>query len=240
MKTLILVLALVATWAAPAQAAIAVVQTASTFGNNNPVLTFGSAMGASNHILVAATVGSTAVSVDLTGITATETVLHGPVNHGTSRVYAWCFQGDGSDTTVTLGGAGANIRAIGIEISGGSCTEDGTSSSNSVASTTSHALTTDVTLAAGSILFGIVTATDANADFTAGAGVTSVPAGNTEIESISLGGYRIEASGAAYDLPFTSTVNRDTIMVGAAVQAAGGGGGGGSTSRLMLLGCCEW
>lgn len=219
---LALVLGLLVLLHVPLSAAIAVVQV-QTGSANDVVITFGSAWGASNHVLVAVIVNSGTQTVDLTGITPTETVLHSQADVGLGLTgYVFCFPGDGADTsfTATTSGSGS-ARVAAIEISGGTCTEDGTSSGNTDTASP-YELATDITTTqSGSILIGIIHSTSV-ADFTVSGSGTSVPADGTDIGTVALGQYLIAGAAGAYDTTFTSAAAESTLQVAAAVQAAGG------------------
>jgi hypothetical protein len=221
-------------------AAIAVVQT-DTDGatGNDAIITFGSNTTSGNVVLLASVLGAQTDTMDVTGISETETVIHGPADFSTLRGYLFCITVTNPDTTYVMETSGTGgAHSIGIEVSNATCTEDGTSQANATTSTTSHALTTDITIADGSVIWGIVRSTN-GADFTADAGVTSTPASNAEVGSETLGGYRIEVTGGAFDLPFTSAGNETTLIMAGAVTASGGGGGGGTAAHRLLLRCCD-
>lgn len=198
---------------------VAVVQEATANGND-ATMTFGSAWGASNHVLVAVWQGDQVSTEDLTGISVTETVIAGPVDLSGLRGYLFCFAGDGSDNTVVITTSGsATVRAAGIEVSGATCTEDGSEQSNTDTASP-YPLTTDVTTTQdGSILFGIVRSNTA-ADFTASTATTSIPADGTDINGEALGGYQITTTAGAYELVFTSAAPETTVLLVGAVKAA--------------------
>jgi hypothetical protein len=209
--------------AVPARAAIAFVQETTNSGTNDITLTFGGAMGANNHILVLAMWSNESVTADLTSITNAEVQIAGYSDSpGVAlRGSIWCFQGDGSDTTVTIDlSGGANIWAAAIEVSGGSCTEDGTDQSNDDATET-YSLTTDVTTTVnGSLLVCFIKSTSVS-DYAADSPLTAIPASGADIGTVALGGYVITGTAGAQDCVFSSNgVNETSFMLGAAVQAA--------------------
>ncbi len=221
-------------WSAPAQAAITVVQS-QTGRANDLAVTFGGAWSASNHVFVVGIMNDSAQTVDLTGITPTETILHDEafVTEGL-RAYSWCFAGDGSDTsfTATTSG-GASVVIVAVELAGGSCTEDGTSSASATTATTTHGLATDLSTSVdGSFILGVVHSTSV-ADFTTFTG-TSLPASDVEIGTLALGQYQITGVAGTYDTVYGSAANETTVLIGAAVREAVVGGGGSSPNRLLL------
>lgn len=223
-------------FAVPPPFAISVVQT-QTGRANDVAITFGGAWGASNHVVAAVTINAGgAQTVDLTGISVTEVVLHERIHTGGNlHGYIFCFAGDGTDTSFTAttsGSAAASVAAV--EISGGSCTEDGTSQHEEDA-TTPYELTTDITTTqSGSFLIALIQS-DSVADYTVTGGGTSLPAGSAEIGSVALGQYQIAGAAGAYDATYTSAANETSLLTAAAVQAAGGGAASGAP-RLLLLG----
>jgi hypothetical protein len=219
---------------ARAEAAIALVGTPVTgFDNVTFTLTFGAAPGASNCIVVAATIASTSFTLDLQSTPggAAETPLHFGT-HGNSRVYIWTVPGDGSDTTIQVvpSSGGANMRAVAAEFSGANCgTEDGTSVSAGTSGLTTHSAGS-ITLASGSLMFGIGTCTDNTCDWTPASGFTSIPSGNGEVETITQAAYQISAGGGATTFNPTTAAGRDAIVGAAAITAAAGA----ATARALL------
>jgi hypothetical protein len=213
-----------------AEAAIAYTGVNATgFNNVAFTLTFGAAPAASDCILVAATIASSSITLvlDSTPDNAVENELHnGP--HGAHRVYIWSVPGNGSDTTITVtpSSGGANMRAVAAAFSGANCgTEDGTSVSAGTSNVQTHSAGS-ITLAAGSLMFGIGTCTDNTCDWTPASGFTSIPSGNGEVETITQAGYQISAGGGSTTFnPATVAQTRDAIVGAAAITASGGGGG---------------
>lgn len=224
--------------------AITVVQTKTLLNPGaDAAITFDAPWGASNHVLLAVMVYSQSVTVDITGITNAEVVLHGPTAHAgnTLNIYLFCWQGDGSDADATIDiSAGVGYRTVGVEIAGGSCTEDGTSDSAQLSNIGPHTLSI-TTSQAGSFLFGAIASSSA-ADFTAGGTTTGIGVGDatTDVDGLMLGGYEILSGSGSATMTFTSSTSENRLMGVAAVQASGGGGGGGgSTPRQLLMGCCQ-
>jgi hypothetical protein len=210
--------------APPAQAAIAVVQVQSG-ALNDVVLTFASPWGASNHVLVAAVLNSGTATAALDDISVAEGVLldsGSGVSANNMRIYIWCFAGDGADSAVTVTTSGTTVAtAAGVEISGGSCTQDGAGSSNDETGNgvDTHVLTTDITTtASGSFIFAIIRSTTAS-NWSAGTDMTSIPADGTDIGQ-GLAEYRILGAAAAYDTPFSNDAAETSHMGAAAVQPA--------------------
>lgn len=216
------------------QAAIAVVQTDTDGASgNDAVITFGSNTTIGNVVLLASVLGAQTDTLDVTGISETETVTHGPADFSGLRGYLFCLVVTNADTTYVMETSGTGgAQSIGIEVSGATCTEDGVSQANAETAETTHQLDTAITISAGSILWGIARATN-GVNFTIGAGVTSVPASSAEVGD-TLGGYRIEASGGTYNFTMTSAANENTLIMAGAVQMSGGGGGGGDNAGLLL------
>lgn len=229
------ILALGVVLPAPPPFAISVVQVAS--GRNNDVaVTFGGAWNASNHIVVVAIMNSKTQTLDLTGITPTETVLAGPIDHATEaiRAYLFCFQGDGSDTsfTATTSGSGS-VAVAAVEIAGGSCTLDGSAQSTEDA-TSPYALTTDITTTqAGSFIIGMIHSSSVS-DYTVTGSGTSEPSDGTDLGPVALGQHYIAGAAGAYDTTYTSAAAETSLLFAGAIQAAGGGAA--TPKRFMLHG----
>lgn len=242
MRRVLIACALMLALSARAEAAIALVGTPVTgFNNVAFTLTAGAAWGASNCLVVAATIASTSFTLDLTSTPggAAETELHFGT-HGNSRVYIWTVPGDGSDTTVTItpSSGGANMRAVAAEFSGANCgTEDGTSVGAGTSGVQTHSAGS-ITLSAGSLMFGIGTCTDNTCSWTPPAGFTSIPSANGEVESITQVGYVVSAGGGATTFNPTTAEVRDAIVGAAAITAAAGAA---SPCRrgLLRVGCNE-
>src|SRR5687767_9031761 len=99
----------------PAAAAIAVVGGTKTTDGTDQTMTFDAAPATNEHVLIAAMVYNQTGTLDLTGITATETILINGVAHGSValRLFVLCFAGDGADATVVLDSS-HNTRAAGV------------------------------------------------------------------------------------------------------------------------------
>jgi hypothetical protein len=236
MRRLLIIAVACVLWASPVHAAIeAVAGQLATGSGDDATLTFPGAWGASNHVIVGTLLTGITNTAELTGITASEVTLHGPAQDsgGTWKLYIWCFQGDGSDNTVIVTtNASATARSAGVEISGGTCTEDGTSSSNDTTGT-SHALTVDITTTqAGSFMFSMIRGATTN--YTATGGSSPIPADGTDINGEALGAYRVLGAAGAYDADFSSTASETSYLGAAAVQPAAVVGG--SAKSLMLMG----
>ena len=218
--------------AVPARAAIAFVQQTTCFGND-ATCTFGSAMGASNHILVAAVLNTQVDTGSVTGVTNGVTTLVGPTDDaGTGfRGYVFCFQGDGSDTAFVLTtSASAVARVAAAEVSGATCTVDGTGSDVSDGTTHQVAVTTTVD---GAFCAALVQS-NSTADFTAAGSTTPMPADNTEINTIAQGGYTTVATAGAGALDWNSAASETILAIGACVQPAAVAGG--NAKALLLMG----
>lgn len=216
----------------PPPFAVAVVQTASGRATD-PVITW-SAMGASNHVLVAMIVNNNSSTPTITGVTTTVTTLIGPSDIGSLRGYVWCFPGDGSDTSFTVDGPGGVSESVAaVEISGGSCDPDGAFANAAADAASPYNLTTPITTSqSGSFIIGIAHSTSPS-DYSASGSTTSIPADGTDIGGISLGGYVIAGAAGSYDLPFTSAAGETTSLLAAAVKAAGGSS---APKRFLTLG----
>lgn len=236
MRRLLLTFGLVLLWAAPSEAAWALVGGAQTqqSSGDDQTITFGVAPSASNKVLVAAAMGNETQTISLTGWAGTITTTIGPLDSAgfTIRAYLFCLTPDGADTTfvVTTSGA-ATAQAVAAEFTGGSCTQDGSTSSNDITGATpgteEYVLTTDITTTnAGSMLFGIVFSTTA-ANFAPGTNMTQLgtdtPAGAVE--------YRILVSTGTYDTPYSSAANESAMLLSAAFQPAAA-----ATSSPCILG----
>jgi hypothetical protein len=237
MRRVLIALALCACLATPSEAAITVVSGQEATGSNNVdyTLTFPSPWGASNHVIVVAAVYSAAGTVDLTSITNAEVVLHddATLQSNTRRIYIWCFQGDGTDNTVTLDqSGGVQVRSAAIEIAGGSCTESGTSVSGNE-SATPFDTPTLTTSTDGAFMFGIW-ANSSVIDIAAGTNTSPVPSDDSEIGTVAQAGYRIAGAASGYTLQWTTGGSPSTgFLAAAAVQESGGGGGGAAKQRLI-------
>lgn len=232
MTRIALVLLIALLWVVPAQAQISAVQTASGSGNDVAV-TFGSAWGASNHIVAVVMNNADTETVSITGVSTSVTTLFANTDVGSFNGAAFCWPGDGSDTsfTATTSG-GSTVRVAAIEISGGSCTVDGTPTFDSDSTTPYNLTPLYTTTAAGSIIVGLIHSTSAS-NYSADTGTTSIPADGTDINGIALGGYRIAGAAGDYDLPWTSAANETSTIVIAAVRQAVSGA---TPARQMLLG----
>lgn len=208
----------------PLHAAVAFVAgQETTCTGSTPTCTFPSAMGASDVVLVAR-MTSAATNDTPGGTTNAFVTLHDEVLT-TFHVYVWCVRGDGSDTnfTITNSGAGGGVVAA-AEFSGAdlSCTEDGTSTGRIVASTSAtHGSTAITTTQTGSLVFGLIRcSTTCNADWTHTGSTTGVPASDTEIASVALGGYQVAGAAGSYTLQWNPSTSEASEIVAAAVKEA--------------------
>lgn len=211
------------------QAAVAAVGNTMEFTNGDATfnvdtaLVFPGGAPASGHaVLVYVKIGSSSTTISLDGAPSAVTAVHDRSVNGTNTQYIFCYVGDGADNSVTMNlSAGSNTQVAAKVFSGtDGCTETGTSSHNTTSATQTHELTTDITVAAGSLVFGGFTCTDSACTGSAGTGVTPVGNAGGMIGSLALGGYRIEAGAGTYDLPFTTTVNRAAVIAAVGIAAA--------------------
>lgn len=254
MRPIVLLLALIALLigTAPAQAQIAFVtgQVQIASGDDQTVV-FPNPPGNGNVVYVWTRGNSEAVTIDLTGTPAAETVLAGPIDSPTHtlRTHAFCFVGDGVDNsfTVTTSSTG-NVQTVAAEFSGGTCTLDGSVSFNDDDATPYNLSSSLTTSTCGSILMALVTSNtvsnytadgafigiggsagaathNSSADFPGGDGVGA-----------SLFQYQITVATGTYDTPFTSAANEQSLLTALAVQpttpCAGAGGGSRGLTEL--------
>jgi hypothetical protein len=207
--------------------AIAVVQT-KTNSANDVTITMDAAPSGSNHVVFAAVMNAgSAQTFTITGTPTAVTTLQDSSNdtvnlHG----FVGCFQGDGADASFTINSSGsATVRAAAVEISGGSCTETGTSRGTAqTVATSTHALGS-ITTTAGAFVMSFIHANSV-ADFTKGAlpaAAVSVPSDGSEIDTVAQGMYYINTAGGAVNLSYDSAANETTYSVGAAVEAGAAG-----------------
>jgi hypothetical protein len=231
-------------WALPAQAQIVVVQTPVTFSGNDPTVTFGSNWTAGNHVQVIAISSTQTDTVNITGITETETEFLGPGVLSSRRAWGFCFEVDGSSDNdmVMTTSANASVSGYAVEVSGGTCTMDG-SDIDDGDSGSNHVLDPGVTTSVcGSVVLGLIQATN-TANFTADGDYVSVPLSGTDFASSTmLGEYLITTETGTYTAPFTNSseiTSHVAFAVSPAIPCGGGGGrapcviGGG----LMRPGC---
>lgn len=211
-------------------------QTATSSGND-AALTFTSAIGNGNIVLIGVALGVTDETISVTNSAFAIDAVVGPIDASTNRrIYIFCGTGDGTDGTFTITTSGAAAAmAHGIEFSGGTCTLDGTSQSTELSNQTSHVLATDVSVTqTTSLLIGVIRSTSA-ADFDPGTDMTQF---GTDAEATSAE-YRILTGAGSFDVPFSSPVNETTLLVGAAFQASGGVEAPKCHRSLMGVGCNE-
>lgn len=225
--------------------AISVVQVAVARGDD-PAVTFGSGWGVNNHIVVAAILSLKSNTLDLTGIVASETTLSGfPIDHTTDnpRGYMYCFPGtlEGGDTSFTASTSASAVAAVvAVEISGGSCTQSGSSSANDD-NNSPYELTTDLSLSAGAFMLGLIRSTGGSNYTVTGSGTAIGAAGigsNSDIlngdgAGDTLGQFQIVGGAGSYDTTYTSTNAETSLIMAAAVQAAASAV---KPSGLLLLG----
>jgi hypothetical protein len=201
--------------------AIAVVQT-KTNSANDVTITMDAAPSGSNHVVFAAIMNAgSAQTFTITGTPTAVTTLQDSSNdtvnlHG----FVGCFQGDGADASFTINSSGsATVRAAAVEISGGSCTESGTSRGTAqTVATSTHALGS-ITVAAGAFMMSFIHANSV-ADFSKNSAfATALPSDESEIDTVAQAMYFIHTAGGAANLTYDSAANETTYSVGAAVEA---------------------
>jgi hypothetical protein len=241
MRNLAFLLALVAVPPVPvtsthAPFAIAVVGTTKTSTGIDQTITFDSAVTSGQHVLIMAVVYDQAGTLDLTDISVTEDIVINGDAHASQnlRLFAFCYAEDGSSDSTVILDSSHTTRAAAVVISGGSCTLDGSASSNDETGT-QHNLTVDVTVTeTTSFMMGFVASTS-TADFTS-AGFTPRPSDNSEIDGIAQGQYLVPTDPAGvYDVALFSAASETTIVGAFAVKAAGGGGGSAKVPAALLL-----
>lgn len=219
MRRLLLILALVLWASAPAQAAIAFVQQASSRAND-PTTTFSPAPLNGNHVVVLVIMNSTAqtASIDATGAVSLVAATDG----STLRAYAWCYPGDGADTdfVVTTSG-GASAMVVAAEISGGSCTKDGTEATTATTGGSASNFTYTTTKA-GSFVMSAVHSTSVS-DFGVATG-TCIPASCADLGGgngvgIGVGQYYTAGAAGAQTTIYTNTSETYLLLV-VGVEAA--------------------
>jgi hypothetical protein len=238
MRRLMLVLMWTLLWAAPSEAAWALIGGAQTqqAEANDPVITFGVAPSASNKVLVAAAMTNEAQTMSFGATWAgTISTTIGPIDSAgfTLRAYIWCLTPDGADTSFTITTSGTAVAHVyAAEFSGGSCTQDGSTSSNDITGaspgTEEYVLTTDITTTnAASMLFGIIISTT-SANFAPGTNMTQLGTDTTQTVSE----YRILSATGTYDTPYSAAVNESAMLLSVAFQPAASVG---NPARLLLL-----
>ena len=227
---------------AAAPFAIAVVQSATTFGSA-PTMTWTVAPSASNTIVMIVQMENEAQTISVGGWTPSVTTLAGPIDSAIStfRGYIFCTVGDGADTTMLpVASSNAVIFAIAVEVSGAescaSITRDTEFGDNSAV--TAHVLGTALTATAGDFIYAQVLAVN-GANFTHDAGFTdSVPTGDVEVNTQALAQYLLSSAGGSQDAPFSSSTTETTQLLAVALIPASGGGPPPCQSRsLMGVGC---
>lgn len=202
--------------------AIAVVQTASGSGDEVAV-TFSGAWGASNHVVAVVANNNDSSVTSITGVSTSITTLLVNTDVGVLGISAWCWPGDGSDTSFTASTTGGGVaRVVAVEVSGAGCDVDGTPGSNADSTTPYNLSPLYTTTVDGALILGMAHSTSAS-DYAADTGTTAIPSDETDIGGVSLGGYRIAGAAGTYDLPFTSAVNETSILAAAAVKPAAAG-----------------
>jgi hypothetical protein len=226
MRAFLLALLVVVGGTTPAFAQITVVQTPVAFSGDDAVATFGSNWTENNHVLILLHISNVSNNVSITGVSESVTTVVAETTYpsnGSRGYYAFCFQVDASadngfvaSTTST-----ASANGIAIEVSGGTCSLDG---SDAFETTSSGQIELDggvTTSVCGSIVMGIIQAAN-TADFgTPDANYTSVPASETEFASSTmLGQYRITTATGTYPVPFDPVDSEQITMVGIGMQPA--------------------
>jgi hypothetical protein len=234
MRRLLLTLGLVLLWCAPSEAAWALVGGAQTqqSSGDDQTITFGVAPSASNKVLVAVAMGNKTQTIQIQGWGGSVTETTGQVSSVgfTISAYIFCLTPDGADNTFVVFTSGAaTAQAVAAEFSGGSCTQDGSTSSNDITGTSpgteEYVLTTDITTTnAGSMLFGIVFSTTA-ANFAPGTNMTQLGT-DTAAGAVE---YRILTVTGTYDTPYSAAANESAMLLSVALQPA-------STARPCILG----
>lgn len=210
-------------------AAISVVQTVGCRGDN-VICTWAATPSASNIIVAAAFIGSEANTLSIDDISATESTLIGPVNSAANsgRMYVFCWQADATDADFQLTSSAVNNgTAAAVELSGATCTADGTAGvvDDTNGSPYAESVTTGV---AGSFLIGLTHSTSVS-NFSASGSTTGIGDGqnNTTADinggdnvGFGLGGYITCGAPGSCQLDWTSAAGEQDMMVAAAVQAA--------------------
>jgi hypothetical protein len=137
----------------------------------------------------------------------------------------------------------AAARVAAAEFSGVDCSglgEDGTSVSvadnqGDIDLGQAYNLSPAITLAAGSLLFGMIHSSS-GANYSGSGSTISIPTAGTEINTVALGGYLIAGAGAAYDLPFVSDDNENSHLMAAGIKASAGAVNP-CTRSLLGVGC---
>jgi hypothetical protein len=211
------------------QAAITVVQTVACRANGTATCTWASTPTVGNKIVAAVILNNESQTVDIQDITGTESVLIGPVDSAgsTGRGYVFCWDADASDNDFTAVSTSAGTGVAAVEISGGSCTADGTAGivDDSNGSPYAISVTTGVS---GSIAVALINSSSTS-NFSGSGSTTGIGSGqnNTTADiaggddvGVALGGYRVCGAPGACSIDWTSTAGEVSTMVAAAVQAA--------------------
>lgn len=243
MRRLLLSFALLLWSAVQAQAAISVVQT-FTGRADDVTITYTSPLSAGTHVVVAVIVNSKTNTVTLADLTTTPVTLFGPADHATEnlRGYVFCFPSEAGDTdfqAVTTPGSGAALVA-GAEISGGSCTQDGSGASQDSTLTNHDIGTPTSTTVTGSFVIGAIeSSSTSNFTVETGTGIGSGGVATADIAGgdnvgVGLGQYIIAGAPGSVPFKFDSAANELTLIVMAAVQPAAV-----STGGMLLRGIGE-
>lgn len=248
MKRLLSLLVAAFLWTSPADAAIAAVTTQVTdCSGNDCVLTFAGNWTENNVVVVGVRVNNTTNTVDLTDISETESILHGPSDSTPgNRFYLFCFVVDGTadlNVTVTTSGS-ASVTTLGAEFSGATCTEDGTSSGNDD-SASAYELTSDVTTSVcGSMVIGLI-GSSTTSNFSKNANYTALGDGGHASEADYNGGddtgnslmqYLVTVATGTHDPTFTSAASEDAFIIGAAIQPTSACAAATGYINLLLVG----
>jgi hypothetical protein len=224
------------------QAAISVVQTVACRANGTATCTWAATPTVGNHIVAAVILNAESQTADIQDISATETVLIGPVDSAgsTFRGYVFCWAADATDNDFTAVTTSVGTAAAAVEISGGSCTVDGTAGIVDDSNGSPYAISV-TTGASGSIEVGMVHSSSTS-NYSASGSTTGIGSGqnNTTADiaggddvGVALGGYRVCGAAGACGLDWTSAAGEVSAMVSAAVQAAAGAS---APPTLSLLG----
>lgn len=215
-------------------------QTATGSGNDQ-TLTFTDPIGSGNVVLILVASNNETDTFSITDTTldfASGTGLTiGPIDSAanTIRAYIFCAIGDGADATFTVTSSGtASAVSHGIEFSGGTCTQDGSTSSNDTSGTSAHTLSTDLSISgSASLIVSIIRSTSA-VDFDAGTDMTQF--GTDAIAAAAE--YRILTTSGTFDTPWTSAVNETTMLLSAGFLVSGGAAAP-CLRGLLGVGCNE-
>ena len=215
-------------------AAVLVSETQSEAGDD-VAITLGAAPTSDDRVIILTTLNSEAQTVDIINFDVAETVLYGPVDSPgfTSRSYAHCMAGNGSDTTFTVSMTGSPQSIVLVLVASGleacaSILDD--SEGNDFSATTSQSLTTDLTTTqSGDLIVSSVRCTNA---------CNFIPNGSyTQIaDDLGSGGgqYLVVGGAGTYDPSSTTADAEDGFIFGLALKASGGGAA--TVKQMLLLG----